>query len=109
MSDRRRYPRLQADVLSRPAGASLFHHRRNTQDVSLGGMRIFSDDAYPVGSRLDLEVLLPEGVMVRCWAEVVWTVELTAGVPARFDVGLRFTDMAPTDIQLLAAALVPAV
>lgn len=72
-------------------------------------MRIFSDDGYPVGSRLDLEVLLPGGGMVRCWAEVVWTVELAAGAPARFDVGLRFTDMAPTDIQLLAAALVPAV
>ena len=106
MSDRRRYPRVQADVLCRPAGSSMLHHKRNTQDISLGGARVFSDDEYAVGSRLDLDVLLPDGSIVRCWAQVVWLVALGPVGEARFDVGLKFTDMAPTDVQRLSTVLV---
>jgi hypothetical protein len=107
LSDRRRYPRIQADVLCRPAGSPLLHHRRNTQDISLGGVRVFSDESFAVGTRLDLEVLTPIGGPVRCWAEVVWIVDLGTDGPARFDIGLKFTDMSPADIQALAAAMVP--
>jgi hypothetical protein len=65
-------------------------------------MRVFSD----LGSRLDLDVvLLPDGSWIRCWAEVVWTLELNGGAQAKFDLGLKFTDMAPSDIQRLAAEL----
>jgi len=106
-SDRRRYPRVQADIVYRPAGAALFHHRRNTQDASLGGMRVFTDERFAVGDRLDLDVLLPDGVTVRCWAEVVWILDLDASAPAPFDVGLKFTDMDLDDIQRLAAVLKP--
>lgn len=107
VSDRRRYPRVQADVLCRPAGAALFHHKRNPRDISLGGMRVFSDEEFTVGSRVGLDVLLQDGVPLTCWAEVVWILELDAGATARFDVGLKFTDMAPADIQRLAAVMVP--
>ena len=105
VSDRRRYPRVKAEVLCRPAGSTVFHHKRNTQDVSLGGMRVFTDEHFPIGRRLDLDVLLPDGTTVRCWAEVVWVVALDGGSPARFDAGLKFTDMAPPDIQRLAGVL----
>jgi c-di-GMP-binding flagellar brake protein YcgR len=108
VSDRRRYPRVQADIVCRPAGADLLHHKRNTRDISLGGVRVYADDRFEIGSRLDLDVLLPDGTSLRCWAEVVWLVELEVGAPAYFDVGLKFTDMAPADIQRLAAVLVPA-
>ena len=108
MSDRRRYPRVQANIMCRAAGVGLFHHKRNAQDISLGGMRVYSDEDFPVGSRLDLDVLIPGGAPVRCWGVVVWRAELGPSAPAKFDVGLRFTDMAASDIQRLAAVLVPA-
>jgi hypothetical protein len=108
VSDRRRYRRVQTDVLFRPAGAELFHHKRNTQNISLGGMRVFTDEELRLGARLDIDVLLSDGAPVRCWAEVVWLLKLDDGGPARFDVGLRFTDMAPSDVQRLAAVLAPA-
>jgi hypothetical protein len=92
-------------VLYRPAGLGLLHHRRNTQDISLGGMRVFSDEPLRVGSRLDLEIQLADESVVRCWGEVVWSVALANGSPAGFDVGMKFTDMAPQDIQRLAAVL----
>lgn len=108
MADRRRFPRIQANVVCRPAGSELFHHRRNTQDVSLGGIRVYSDEDFPVGTRLDLDVLLPDQTSVRCWAVVVWRSEMSDGAVARYDVGLRFTDMSPADIQRLTTVLVQA-
>jgi hypothetical protein len=66
---------------------------------------VFSDENYSVGRRLDLDVLLPEGGAVRCWAEVVWLIKLDGGEPAKFDVGLKFIDLAPADSQRLAAVL----
>jgi hypothetical protein len=108
MSDRRRYPRVHADVLCRPAGLPVFHHKRNTRDISLGGARVLSDQSFSVGTRLDLEVLLPDGMSVRCWAVVVWVAKLDQADGAGYDVGLRFTDLAPSDVQRLASVLVPA-
>lgn len=99
---------MQAEVLCRPAGSALLHHRRNTQDVSLGGMRVYTDEELAVGARLDIDVLLPEGASVRCWAQVVWRVDLDDGSPARYDVGLKFLDMPEPDVQRLASVLVPA-
>jgi hypothetical protein len=107
MSDRRRYPRVQAEVICRPAGVSLFNHRRNTTDISLGGVRVFSDEPYVLGRRLDLDVMLPGGATVRCWAEVLWIVELGPGAPPKYDDRLKLTDMTPSDVQRLAAVLVP--
>ena len=95
-------------MLCRPAGAAAFHHRRNTLDVSLGGMRVYTDEEFSVGSRVDLDVLLPAGEPVRCWAQVVWRTDLDHGSPARYDVGLKFLDMETADVQRLAAVLVPA-
>ncbi len=94
--------------MSRPAGNDLLHHKRNAQDISLGGMRVYSDEDFRVGSRLDLDVLITDEAPVRCWATVVWRTELASGAPARFDVGLRFTAMAVSYIQRLAGVLVRA-
>lgn len=68
-------------------------------------MRVFSDQGFRPGSRLELEVILPDGGMVLCWAEVVWIVKLDTGAPAAYDVGLRFSDMEPDDVQRLASVL----
>jgi c-di-GMP-binding flagellar brake protein YcgR len=102
--ERRRYPRVGAPVFYRPAGLDFLHHRYNTRDISLGGMRVLSDEAVAVGSRLELDVLLPDESVVRCWATVIWADELNA--EAKYEIGFRFTDMAEPDIQRLASVLV---
>jgi len=98
---------VQADILCRPAGAKLFHHQRYPRDVSLGGIRVYSDESFAVGDRLDVDVLVPDTDPVRCWAEVVWVSELGAQESAKFDIGLKFIDMAEGDVQRLAAVLIP--
>lgn len=69
-------------------------------------MRVYTDESFSPGSKLELDVLLPDGGMVRVWTQVVWQLALEAGAPARYDVGLKFLDMAPADVQRLASVLV---
>jgi c-di-GMP-binding flagellar brake protein YcgR len=104
-ADRRRYPRMAATVYYRPAGPAFLHHRRSSVDVSLGGMRVYSDEEMRVGDSLELDLLLGEETTVRCWARVAWVERLGQSDSARFDVGLEFTDMADGDRSLLTAAL----
>lgn len=72
----------------------------------MGGMRVYSDERFETGQRLDLDVLLPDESVVRCWAEVVWIGAAAQGDRVRFDVGLKFTDIEPADLQRLAQVLV---
>ena len=104
--DRRQFPRLQAPVLCRPAGLLLrLLQPRQAIDISLGGMRIFSDDPVKIGSLLELDLFLPDQTSVTSKAEVVWVEELPAGAPALYDVGLRFTELSDADRARLALVL----
>lgn len=77
----------------RPARRRLLR-RRKVIDVGLGGMRVYSDDAYVAGDRLEIDLLSADGDdFVTCLTEVVWIREIDGGQPARYDVGLRFLDI----------------
>jgi PilZ domain len=105
-AERRQFPRLQAPVLCRPAGLLLrILKPRQSVDVSLGGIRIFSDEPAKVGSLLDLELFVSDHQPFSCTAEVVWVEELAPGAPALYDVGLRFTKLTPQDRERLALVL----
>jgi hypothetical protein len=60
-------------------------------DVSRCGARIYSDEKHAEGSRLEVELFLPDGSSLECNARVVWTAELAEGA-ARYEVGLAFMD-----------------
>lgn len=105
--DRRRFPRVQAPVLYRPAGLKAFHHPRRTTDVSLGGIRVYSDEYHKIGANLDLDVILPDKTLIRCWTEVVWIEGFAGPAGTSYDVGLRFTDIAAEDLERLASVLLP--
>jgi c-di-GMP-binding flagellar brake protein YcgR len=96
---------MAATVYYRPAGPGFLHHRRSSVDVSLGGMRVYSDEKLTVGEALELDLLLDEETTARCWARIAWVEKMDRSHPARFDVGLEFTDMADADRRLLMAAL----
>lgn len=105
MTDPRRFPRAAAPVLYRSAGLSLRKRGQQVTNLSLGGMRVYTDDALAPGCRLDLSLFLPGGEEIRCSGQVVWVTALDAGAPAAFDVGIRFTDLAPEDTPRLASLL----
>jgi len=81
--------------------------QREPVDVSLGGIRIFSDEPRRVGELLKMEFFLPDVPPVTYTAEVVWIEPLGPDAPARFDVGLKFIQLEPDALQLLVKVLGP--
>ena len=88
MTERRHYPRLNVNMLWRPAG--LWMQRRDVEDVSLGGARVYSDDLLPVGARMEIELLVPGGPTIEIHARVVRVTILRPSGPAFCDVALEF-------------------
>ena len=105
--ERRKYRRIQAPLYCRPAGMKFLARQRLPIDLSLGGVRIYSDDALRVGELLKLEFFLEETEPVTYTAQVVWTEALSQDSPARFDVGLKFLDLEPAALKLLVGVLGP--
>ena len=93
--ERRQYPRVAAPMYCRPARRRLLH-RRKVIDVSLGGMRVYSDDPFTPGDKLEIDLLSVDGDdFVTCVTEVAWIREIEGGQPAQYDVGLRFLEIPP--------------
>jgi hypothetical protein len=105
--ERRKYRRIQAAVYCRPAGVSLLERRREAVDISLGGVRVYSDDPYRVGGLVKMEFFVEGVVPVTYTAEVVWVEVIASGDPAKFDGGLKFVNLAPDAIQFLRTVLGP--
>jgi hypothetical protein len=106
--ERRRFRRIQAPIFCRPAGVKLLQ-KREPIDLSLGGLRIYSDERFPLGETLKLEVFATDASpSVTFTAEVVWMTELPPGSPAKFDLGLKFTQLDPAGLKLLTTVLGPA-
>lgn len=80
---------------------------REPVDISLGGLRIFSDEERKIGELLKLEFFLPDVPPVTYTAEVVWVDPLEEGGPARFDVGLKFIQLEPEAIKVLLQVVGP--
>ncbi len=105
--ERRQFRRIQAAVYCRPAGVGLLERRREAVDISLGGVRVYSDDAYRVGALVKMEFFVEGTPPVTYTAEVVWIEGLPPGEPAKFDVGLKFVNLAPDAIKFLTSVLGP--
>jgi hypothetical protein len=103
--ERRRYRRVQAPIFVRPVSALAYRAPRKVNDISLGGLRAFSDDKHKPGTRLELELFFSDGASATVLAEVVWVEPLPEGSPARFDVGLRYVDARSEDLERIAKLL----
>ena len=79
--------------------------KERTLDISLGGVRIFSDDPLDPGERLELDLFLPDDTTLAAKGEVMWVKELPAGSPAKYDIGVRFEQMDEHDRSRLAQVL----
>src|SRR2546427_12461439 len=105
--ERRKFRRLKAPVFYRPVGLSLLRRLRGKDDrelavdISLGGVRIYSDDELKVGSRLELDLFLPDDTTLATKAEVLWAHQLTSSGPGKYDGWERFDQMDDADHQRL--------
>lgn len=108
-NERRKYKRLNAPVFCRPLGRSMSASQETeklkVEDISLGGIRVYTDDRHKVGDRLELELWLADGDGITLDTTVVWIETLEKAEPARYEVGLRFVDVAKADLARLEAVL----
>jgi hypothetical protein len=102
--NRRRYRRVQAPVLVRPAGLMAWAAARTVNDISVGGFRTYADAPYPVGRRLELELLFADGRTATVLAEVAWEETLGESAPARHEMGLQLISADPEAIGLMERA-----
>jgi PilZ domain len=105
MTERRNYGRIKAAVTCRPVVAPPHAHDAATVDLSLTGVRIYSDETYPLGTILKMEFVTGVAVPVTFTARVVWVEGLPPAGPAKHDIGMEFVDLTPKMLQLLAALL----
>ena len=101
--DLRRYPRACAAIYCRPARFRATY--RLVVNVGLGGVRIYSDERFKIGRKLELDLRLPDGSPLQCIAEVAWIQALPEGAPAAYDLGLRFLKVPPGGIERIASIL----
>jgi hypothetical protein len=105
--ERRRYRRIQAQVYCRPAGVKLLARHREPVDLSLGGVRVYSDDKYKVAELVKMEFFVGDTAGVTYTAQVIWIDSVPGGDPAKYDVGLKFVDLSPQALAFLAGILGP--
>lgn len=105
--ERRRFPRLHAAAFFRPSGVRTMVQdwQNRVRDVSLGGLRIYSDDPVAVGDALDLDVY-HAGETFTVTAKVMWVDKLPTDAPARFDIGLAFVKLSDEARERLRTILV---
>src|SRR5438270_10354490 len=99
-NERPSYPRVRAPVFFTRT-VLRFLKRSRRVDPGLGGVRVYTDEETKVGSRLELEVFLPDGTSIACTTEVAWVEKLPAGAVARCDVGLQILAIHPHDRERL--------
>jgi hypothetical protein len=101
--ERRRFQRIQAPVFFRSPRLRAF--RSPVQDISLGGLRVYSDEGFEVGEQLTIELFLPDQSSVSCLVRVAWQRELPEGAPAVYDVGLQLMSAEKDDLARLSLVL----
>ena len=94
-----RYRLLQPDLAGSPAGPSVAAH---TGNLSVGGTYVVTADPPAVGSRLELELDLPDGRCLKVVGEVRWCSEAGLGEPG---MGIKFDRLAADDRLNLEAFL----
>jgi len=102
-TERRRYPRVMAPVFYR--GQKHLSPKRRVSNLSLGGVRIFSDEWLGVGEKLALEFFLPDGSTVEAITKVAWIKEMPEEGEAVYDVGMEFLELSEDDMNKLKKVL----
>jgi hypothetical protein len=104
--ERRRFPRLVVPVFYR--SPRLFAPRKPARDLSMGGVRVFTDEAFSPGQRLEIELFLPGGRSFSVDVQVSWLRALPEGESAKFEAGLAFLGLDSERAALLSQCVAQA-
>lgn len=92
--NKRRFPRLMSRNLvkiTRQDGSQI-EKLSNIFDLSEGGLRIVCYENFPIGTPLNIELLLAEGESMKLNANIVW-IRPVKDSPGAWFAGVQFADM----------------
>ncbi|UCE40518.1 MAG: PilZ domain-containing protein [Candidatus Aminicenantes bacterium] len=101
--DRRRFPRVSSRVYYRIGKSQSL--RQRVSNISLAGVRIYSDERLDAGEEVELELYFPNGFSGKGSARVVWIKELPPGSGTSYDVGLEFLNLSEEVVKELTEVL----
>ena len=79
--------------------------RQPVNNLSLQGVRIYSDERLDMGQTLELEFFFPNGIIVEVMARVVWIKKQPPGSAGVYDVGMEFINLSEKALKELDAVL----
>jgi hypothetical protein len=79
--------------------------KQRVSNLSLGGVRIYSDERLDAGQVLDLGFFLPNGSVIEAKARVIWIKELPPGSKGIYDVGMELIKLSEKARKELALVL----
>jgi Tfp pilus assembly protein PilZ len=79
--------------------------QRQVGNLSIGGVRIYSDEPLDTGQTVELEFVFPNGSDVKVAARVVWIKKQPPRCAGVYDVGLEFTELSEAALKQLDAVL----
>ena len=103
-SERRKFRRIHGPVYTRPAPIRTTLLR--VANISLGGVRVYSDVKHRVGKKLEIELFLPDDTSVSCLVEVAWISAPPDDVPAKYEIGVHFMEIPHGGLGKLQSILV---
>ncbi|MBU1086196.1 MAG: PilZ domain-containing protein [Candidatus Omnitrophica bacterium] len=71
-SDRRKYPRINANITYSIKNSQDFFIPQSSKNISSGGIAFFVREKIGVGTILDLRICLPDASVVQTMVSVVW-------------------------------------
>lgn len=99
----RQAPRLTIPLYYRAEARGL--PRNLVVNLSMGGMRIHSDEPLKSKESFDIDLLPPDGASLRCPVRVVWHHPAPKDAAAKYDIGLRFVNLSDETERRLAQVL----
>lgn len=97
--ERRRFKRVSLPMYFRDVRRRV--SKNPVLDVSMGGLRVYSDEPLQIGERFAIEVVLDSEMSINGVVRVAWIEELPEDEPARYDVGLEIVAAEPDQLKRL--------
>lgn len=72
-----------------------------SEDISEGGIFVSTYDLRPIGSRVNLEFVLPGGYEVKCSGEVRWVKDPTDTMEVKPGMGVQFEELSDEDLEAI--------
>jgi hypothetical protein len=100
---KRQHPRVKANVQYRPT--KLIGRKHLAPNISLGGIRIFSNTHFKKGETVNIELSFPDGRRTIVLTKVAWVDSYPKDSDSVYEFGLKFIHVPTQSLDMLKLEL----